>query len=79
MKKRNSKLFHWMMNMGLLKKFLTDHYVYMNIHYHTDYTPSDYQTSSYFKTMDLSDISEFEDLITTASDEDIPALKDIGS
>ena len=37
----------------------------------------DYQTS-YFKTMDLSDISEFQDLMTTSSDEDIPVLKDIG-
>ena len=26
--------------------------------------------------MDLSDISEFEDLMTTSSDEDIPVLKD---
>ena len=26
--------------------------------------------------MDLSDISEFEDLMTTSSDEDIPALED---
>ena len=37
---------------------------------------ADYQTSPYFKTMDLSDISEFKDLMTTSSDEDIPALKD---
>ena len=39
---------------------------------------SDYQTSSYFKSMDLSDISEFEDLMTTSSDEDIPVLADTG-
>ena len=39
MKKRTSKPFHWRMNIGLLKKFLTDHYVYMNIHYHMDYAP----------------------------------------
>ena len=38
----------------------------------------DYQTSSYFDTMDLSDISKFRDLMTTSSDEDIPALYDIG-
>ena len=38
----------------------------------------DYQTSSYFGTMDLCDICEFEDLMTTSSDKDIPALKDIG-
>ena len=28
--------------------------------------------------MDLSDISEFEDLMTPSSDEDIPALDNIG-
>ena len=33
----------------------------------------DYQTS-YYDTLDLSDISEFEDLKTTSSNEDIPAL-----
>ena len=35
-----------------------------------------YETTSYYETMDLSDIFEFEDLIATSSDEDIPALKD---
>ena len=39
---------------------------------------SDYQTSSYYDTLDLSDISKFEDLMMTSSDEDIPALDDIG-
>ena len=39
---------------------------------------SDYQSSSYYDSMDLSDISEFKDLMTTSSDEDIPALDDIG-
>ena len=38
----------------------------------------DYQASSYYDTLDLSDISEFEDLMTTSSNEDIPALNDIG-
>ena len=38
----------------------------------------DYQTSSYYNTLDLSDISEFEDLMMTSSNEDIPALDDIG-
>ena len=37
----------------------------------------DYQSSSYFVTMDLSGISDFEDTMTTSSDEDIPSLKDI--
>ena len=36
---------------------------------------ADYQTPSYIGTMDLSDISKFEDLMTTSSDEDIPALE----
>ena len=39
---------------------------------------SDYQSSSYYDSMDLSDISKFKDLMTTSSDEDIPALYDIG-
>ena len=38
---------------------------------------SDYQASSYYDTLDLSDISKFEDLMTTSSDEDIPVLDDI--
>ena len=39
---------------------------------------ANYQTSSYYDTLDLSDISEFEDIMTTSSNEDIPPLKDIG-
>ena len=38
---------------------------------------SDYLASSYYDTLDLSDISEFKDLMTTSSDEDIPALNNI--
>ena len=34
----------------------------------------DYRSSLYYDTLDLSDISEFEDLMTTSSDEDIPPL-----
>ena len=83
MKKRIFKPFHWMMNTGLLKKSLTDHCAYMNIHYHMDYAHTSVHIwitrppPSYFKTMDLSDISEFKDVMTTSSDEDILALKDI--
>ena len=36
MKKRISKPSPWMMNIGLLKRFLTDHYANMNIHCHMD-------------------------------------------
>ena len=38
----------------------------------------DYTSSSYNNTLDLSDTSEFEDLMTTSSDEDIPALDEVG-
>ena len=36
----------------------------------------DYTSALYHDTLDLSDISEFEDLRTTSSNEDIPALDD---
>ena len=39
---------------------------------------SDYHTSSYYDTLDLSDISELEDLMTTLSNEDIPAPSEVG-
>ena len=39
---------------------------------------SDYMTSSYSDTLDLSNISEVEDLMTTSSNEDIPALDEVG-
>ena len=35
-----------------------------------------YQTPSYYGIMDLTDISEFEDLMTTSSDKDIPTFED---
>ena len=38
----------------------------------------DYTSSSYYDSLDLSDISKFEDLMTTSSDEDIPALDKAG-
>ena len=39
---------------------------------------SDYTTSSHYNTLDLSDISEFEDLMTTSSNEGISALDEVG-
>ena len=36
----------------------------------------DYTSTLFHNTLDLSDISEFEDLMTTSSDEDIPVLDD---
>ena len=38
----------------------------------------DYTSSSYYDTLDISDISKFEDLMTTSSNEDIPALDKVG-
>ena len=38
----------------------------------------DYTSSLYYNTLDLSDISEFEDLMIKSSDEDIPMLDDVG-
>ena len=37
----------------------------------------DYTSSSYYNTLDLSDISKFEDLMTISSNEDIPALDEV--
>ena len=39
---------------------------------------ANYQSSSYCDTLDISDISKFEDLMTMSSNEDIPPLKDVG-
>ena len=36
-----------------------------------------YQTASYVDSLDLSDISDFEDIMIMSSDKDIPALEDI--
>ena len=36
----------------------------------------DYTSTLYHDTLDLSDISEFEDLMTNSSNKDIPALDD---
>ena len=38
----------------------------------------DHTSSSYYCTLDLSKISKFEDLMTTSSYEDIPALDEVG-
>ena len=38
----------------------------------------DYISSSYYDTLDLSDISKFEDLMSTSSNEDIPTLDIVG-
>ena len=55
----------------------------MNICYHMDYVRTCVHiwiTTPHHNMIHwiLSDISEFEDLMTTSSNEDIPALKDVG-
>ena len=39
---------------------------------------ANYQTSSYYNTLDLSYISKFKDIMTTSRNKDIPPLNDIG-
>ena len=39
---------------------------------------ANYQMSSYYDKLDLSDISKFEDIMTTSRNEDIPPLEHIG-
>ena len=55
----------------------------MNIHYHMEYVHSYahieiMQPHHTDDTLDLSDISKFEDLMTTSSNEGIPALDEVG-
>ena len=38
---------------------------------------ANYQMPSYMDSLDLSDISDFEDYMVTSSDEDIPTFKDM--
>ena len=38
---------------------------------------ANYQVSLYIDSLDLSDISSFEDIMITSSNEDIPALEDM--
>ena len=38
---------------------------------------TDYTSTSYLGTLDLSDVSDFKDVMTTSSDEDVPALEDV--
>ena len=81
MKKRISKLSPWMME-HWTTEVIPDRPLWIHKHslphglcpYLCPY--ADYQTPPYFKTMDLSDISKFEDLMMTSSDEDIPVLED---
>ena len=52
---------------------------FMNMPYHMDYahTHVPMQTTKHHRTMHISDVSEFEIIMITSSNEDIPPLKDI--
>ena len=68
---------------GIWKKSLIDIYVSMNIHYHMDYVHIHVhiqitKPSSYYDTLDLSDISDLKIWWLHPANEDIPALNDIG-
>ena len=51
---------------GLPHRLCSDPCLYVN-----------YQIPSYIDSLDLSDISEFEDYMVTSSNEEIPALEDM--
>ena len=70
-----------MTNNGLQTLFQRDIFASMNIHNHPlcPYPfpcSTDSVQTSHQDTLELSDISYFEDVMTTSSDEDIPALED---
>ena len=47
------------------------------IHFHPFPCSTDSAPTSYQDMLDLGDISDFEDVMTTSSDKDIPALEDV--
>ena len=53
--------------------------VFLPLPYSLDlpHSSPEYAPASYYKMMDLSDVSELQDVMTTTSDEDIPDLEDI--
>ena len=71
-----------MLTIGLQIQFWIDICASMNICNHILCVVSHvhiwkYTSASYQDTLDLSDISDFEEVMTTSSDEDIPALEDM--
>ena len=82
MKRKTSRWYLSMMNTGLLKKHLKEHYVFMNMVYPHGLCPypcpyANYQTLSYMDSLDLSDISDYEDYMVTSSDEEIPGMEEV--
>ena len=72
----------WMMNTGLLKKHLKELFVSMNMDYRITYANTHVlmrtiTLSSYMDSLDLSDISDYEDYMVTSSDEEIPGMEEV--
>ena len=79
---------HWMVTFGLKIQFQRDICVFMNSHSHISHVSIPVHTSltcypplqkmlQYHDAMDLSDISDFQDVMMTTSDEEIPDLDDV--
>ena len=70
------------MNTGLPKKHLIELFASTNMDYCISHanTPcpyENYNTVSYMDSLDLSDISEYEDYMVTSSDEEVLGMKEV--
>ena len=70
-----------MMNIGLPKKHLKGHYVFMSMVYHMDYVHT-HALECTIKcpptwSLDLSDILDYEDYMVTSSNKDIPGMEEM--
>ena len=64
-----------MTNTGLPKKCLKELFVSTKMDYPCPY--GNHDTISYMVSLDLSDISDYEDYMVTSSDEEIPGLEEV--
>ena len=80
-KRKISRWYPRMMNTGLLKKCLKECSVSMNVDYCMDYASACVLTRtitlSYMDSLDLSDISDYEDYMITSSDEEILGMEEV--
>ena len=77
--KKISRWYPWMMNTGLLKKHLICIHEHGLSHGLCQYPCPymNYNTLSYKGSLDLSDISDYEDYMVTSSDEEIPGMEEV--
>ena len=73
-----------MMNIGQQKWYRKEHFVYMKMGYQTMYVNTHaligkiMTLSSYMDSLDLSNISDYEDyMLSTSNDEDLPGLEEV--